>query len=170
MGKCRERIQDASSLARGQRIVADIPTGSEECLSYDAATNTVTFRLEAGALGSARPFNFNGFTNGDATLVVPASGTVVINFVNNDAMPHSAEIIADSDPVPLVGVDPAIPRARTRDLSRGIPQGGSDVITFVAPPRGSFRIFCGVPGHGDSGMWIRLKVEPSARRPEWIIA
>ena len=135
--------------------------------SYDAATNTVTFKLEAGAPGSSGPFNFNGYTNGAATLVVPAKSTVVMSFVNDDGTPHSAVIIADTDPMPSMGGDPAIPRAYTKDLTQGMAQGGTDVMKFTAPASGTFRISCGVPGHGLSGMWIRMKVDPSAKTPSW---
>src|SRR3954463_12333811 len=86
-------------------------TASSKWLSYDAATKTVTFALEAGAPGAAGPFNFNCYANGGATLVVPASSTVVLNFVNLDGTPHSAELIADTDPMPNIGGDPAIPGA-----------------------------------------------------------
>jgi sulfocyanin len=140
---------------------------SGEWYSYDAATNTVTFKLEAGAPGSSGPFNFNGYTSGEATLVVPAKSNVVINFVNNDGTPHSAALIADMEPMPNMGGNPAIPRAYTRELTQGIPQGGTDVMTFTAPASGTFRLFCGVPGHGISGMWIRMKVDPSAKGPSW---
>jgi sulfocyanin len=139
-----------------------------QLVSYDPATNTVTFALEAGARGKAGPFNFDGYTNGAATLVVPPKSTVVMNFVNHDGTPHSAEIIADAEPMPSMGGDPAIPRAYTRNATQGIPQGGTDVIRFTAPESGAFRIFCGVPGHGLSGMWIRMKVDPSAKTPSWI--
>ena len=37
-------------------------TAPSKWLSYDAATKTVTFDLEAGAPGIAGPFNFNGYT------------------------------------------------------------------------------------------------------------
>jgi sulfocyanin len=136
-------------------------------LSYDAATKTVTFALEAGAPGTAGPFNFNGYTSGGATLVVPASSTVVMNFVNLDGTPHSAELIADTDPMPTMGGDPAIPAAYTKDVTQGLPQDGKDVMRFTAPPAGSFRISCGVPGHAASGMWIRFKVDPAAKAPSW---
>jgi Sulfocyanin (SoxE) domain len=59
-------------------------------------------------------------------------------------------------------------RAHTEDVTQGLPQGGKDVMRFTAPPRGSFRITCGVPGHGLSGMWIRLKVDPTAKSPSWV--
>jgi sulfocyanin len=143
-------------------------SGPGDWVSYDAATNTVTFKLEAGAPGTSGPFNFNGYANGSATLVVPPKSTVVMNFVNSDGTPHSAEIIADADAMPTMGGHPAIPRAYTKDVTQGIPQFGTDVMRFTAPASGSFRIFCGVPGHGLSGMWIRMKVDPSATKPSWI--
>jgi sulfocyanin len=143
-------------------------TAPSKWLSYNAATKTVTFALEAGAPGTAGPFNFNGYTNGAATLTVPAGSNVVINFVNLDGTPHSAEIIADKDPMPNAGGDPAIPTAYTKDVTQGLPQGGKDVMNFTAPASGSFRIFCGVPGHGLSGMWIRFKVDPAAKAPSWV--
>jgi sulfocyanin len=132
-------------------------------VSYDASTKTVTFQLAAGAPGGPGPFNFDGYSNGKATLVVPPGSNVVMNFVNDDATPHSAEIIPDQDPMPNMGGDPAIPGAYTDDLTQGIPEFGKDVIRFTAPASGSFRIFCGVPGHGLSGMWIRFRVDPSAK-------
>ncbi|MEA2724756.1 MAG: hypothetical protein QOH59_2527 [Gemmatimonadales bacterium] len=144
------------------------PTAPSNPLSYDAASKTVTFALEAGAPGAAGPFNFNGYSNGGATLTVPPGSTVVMNFVNLDGTPHSAEVIADKDPMPNMGGDPAIPTAYTTNVTQGLPQGGKDVIRFTAPPTGSFRIFCGVPGHGLSGMWIRFKVDPAAKSPSWV--
>src|SRR4051812_3110415 len=142
-------------------------TAPSKRVTYDAATKTDTFALEAGAPGTSGPFNFNGYTNGAATLVVPPSSKVVMNFVNMDGTPHSAEIIADADPMPNMGGTPAIPAAYTTGLTQGLPQGGKDVMSFTAPPSGSFRIFCGVPGHGLSGMWIRFKVDPAAKSPSW---
>ena len=53
------------------------------------------------------------------------------------------------------------------DIVEGLPQGTTDVIRFTAPPSGSFRIICGVPGHALSGMWIRFKVDPASRSPSW---
>ena len=117
------------------------------------------------APGSSGPFNFDGYPAGGATLVVPPDCTVVINFVNDDGTPHSAEVIADKDPMPNTGGDPAIPGAYTRDVTQGLPQGATDVMRFTAPSSGNYRIFCVVPGHGLSGMWIRFKVDPTIRGP-----
>ncbi len=138
-------------------------TGGSKWVSYDAATNTTTFKLEAGTPGAKSPFNFNGHVNGEAALVVPSKSAVVVNFVNNDGTPHSAEVIADKDPMPNMATEPAIPRAYTNKVQEGLPQGATDVMRFTAPESGSFRFFCGVPGHGLSGMWIGFKVDPGAK-------
>ena len=138
-----------------------------QLVSYDPATNTVTFVLEAGARGKAGPFNFDGYANGAATLVVPPKSTDVMNFVNHDGTPHSAEIIADAEPMPNMGGDPAIPRAYTNKVLEGLPQEAKDVMRFAVPESGKYRIFCGVPGHGLSGMWIWFKVEPSSKAPSF---
>ena len=128
-------------------------------VQYDPKTKTVTFRLVAG------PFQFNGSSNGGATLTVPPGTTNVWNFEQSDGTPHSAEIASGSGPLPNSGGDPAIPRAYTNKVGEGLAQGAKDVIRFTAPDSGSFRIICGVPGHALSGMWIWLKVDPAAKEP-----
>jgi uncharacterized cupredoxin-like copper-binding protein len=35
------------------------------------------------------------------------------------------------------------------------------------PASGAYRIFCGVPGHGLSGMWIWMKIDPAAKTPSF---
>ena len=136
--------------------------GQGNPLSYDVATNTVTFELIGGPLG----FQFNGYAAGGATLTVPPKATVVMNFINKDGTPHSAEVISGEGPLPNAGVDPAIPRAYTNQLLQGLPQEGTDVMRFPVPESGTYRIFCGVPGHGVS-MWIWMKVDPAAKAPSF---
>ena len=135
------------------------PAGQDKWLSYDAATKTVTFELVAG------PFTFNGYRNGGGTLVVPPKANIVMNFINKDGTPHSAIVISGDGPVPNSATDPAIPRAYTNKVLEGLPQEGSDVMRFPAPDSGMYRIFCGVPGHGLSGMWIWMKIDPAAKAP-----
>ncbi len=135
------------------------PAQTDDWVTYDAASNTVTFKLEAG------PFSFDGFSSGGATLTVPPKSTVVMNFVQNDGTPHSAEVASGEGPLPNSGGDPAIPRAYTNKLVEGLPQGAKDVIRFQAPDSGTYRIICGVPGHALSGMWLWFKIDPAAKAP-----
>jgi len=136
-------------------------TADSGYVQYDPKTKTVTFRLVAG------PFQFNGSSNGGATLSVPPGTTNVWNFEQGDGTPHSAEVASGSGSVPNSGGDPAIPRAYTNKVVEGLPQGATDVIRFTAPDSGSFRIICGVPGHALSGMWIWLKIDPAAKQPSF---
>lgn len=130
-------------------------------LAWNATTRTTTFKLIGGLTGTGAksPFNFNGYTDGELTLSVPSGSTVVVNFVNDDGTPHSAEVIADKKPLPnMSDGQPAIPRAYTKQALEGMAQGMTDNMRFTAAPVGDYLFFCGVPGHGLSGMWIRLKV------------
>jgi hypothetical protein len=136
-------------------------TSVDEWLSYDAATNTVTFELIAG------PFTFNGFRDGRATLIVPSKAKIVMNFVNKDGTPHSAIVIAGDGTIPNAPTAPAIPRAYTTKVLEGLPQEAADVMRFSVPENGTYRIVCGVPGHALSGMWIWLKADPTVKRPSF---
>ena len=88
-----------------------------------------------------------------------------MSFVNEDGTPHSAILIPGDGPIPNMAGEPAIPRAYTRNTSEGLAQGQTDTIRFTAEPAAEYRVLCGVPGHGQSGMWIRLAVSPDAPRP-----
>jgi hypothetical protein len=162
----RSTGDSASSASRPAAAASATPTSSaataqSQGLKYDAASNTVTFDLTAG------PFTWNGFSSGGGTLLLPPKANVVMNFVNKDGTPHSAEVISGEGSVPNAAVDPAIPRAYTNKVLEGLPQEGSDVMRFTVGESGSYRIFCGVPGHGLSGMWIWMKVDPAAKAPSF---
>jgi Sulfocyanin (SoxE) domain len=137
-------------------------------LSFDAATNTVSFKLVAGRPRGTSRLNFNGYADGKATLVVPPKSTVVMHFKNEDSVPHSAAVVVDRNPMPETAGQPALPHAATKDLRQGLPRHGADVMRFTAPASGSYRIVSGVPGQGRSGMWIRFKVDPTAKAPAWL--
>src|SRR5688500_593392 len=71
-------------------------------LRSDTATKTATFELVAGLTGLNGALNFNGFRDGELTVSVPLGWTVVMHFLNHDGMlPHSAEVIPDTKPLPM---------------------------------------------------------------------
>jgi len=148
---------------------AAVKTPDPAWLKWNAETKTVTFQLIAGVPAAASPFNFNGFTEGKLTLVVPAGATVVMPFVNEDGVPHSAEVASGTGPIPNMGGDAAIPRAYTINLLEGLPQGGKDVMRFTAAPNATYRIICGVPGHAPAGMFIDMKVDPAVQEPAMVL-
>lgn len=135
-------------------------------LTVDSATKTATFQLVGAQTKLNSGLNFNGFNDGKLTLTVPQNWNVVIQFVNKDPnLPHSAEIVDTTKPMPAGPVDPSFPGAVTDKLMAGLASGESGTFRFVANKPGSFLIFCAVPGHGLAGMWIRLKVSPTDKRP-----
>jgi len=138
-------------------------------LTVDTTAKTATFQLTAGLTQLNGGLNFNGFNDGKLTLTVPTNWTVVLRFANHDAnLPHSAEVIDTTKPMPAGPVEPpAFPRAMTAQarLLQGHGSGETDSVRFVANKAGSYMIFCAVPGHGLAGMWIRLTVSPTEKRP-----
>jgi sulfocyanin len=135
-------------------------------LNFDAAAKTVRFQLIAGLTGLNGALNFNGFSDGGLTLVVPAGWRTEIAFRNHDGMlPHSAEIIAPQTPLPTQPVPSVIPRAFTLRLTEGLVSEATDTMRFTAQPAGEYLIFCGVPGHGAAGMWIRFRVSATTEAP-----
>lgn len=132
-------------------------------LRGDAATKTVEFNVVGGLTDLNGGMNFNGFSRGALVLTVPEGWNVVLHFKNQDAnLPHSVEVVADAEAIPVGPVPPAFEHAATGRLDQGFPAGQGADIRFVAGKTGSFLIFCAVPGHGAAGMWIRLAVSGSA--------
>jgi sulfocyanin SoxE-like protein len=135
-------------------------------LQTDTAAKSVTFQLIAGLTGLNGALNFNGFADGHLTLSVPEGWTVLIHFRNHDGMlPHSAEVILETHPLPITAVAPAFPRAETIRLAEGLISEQTDDLRFVANKGGSYLISCGVSGHATAGMWIRLEVSGFLSRP-----
>ena len=83
------------------------------------------------------------------------------------SVPHSLVVLADpgTDNLPLQAgrEQAAFPRAYSRSPEQGIPAGDHDTIAFQTNEIGDFLWFCGVPGHGQSGMWTRFVVTDKAK-------
>jgi len=153
------------------RLPAQTAAADSSQLTVDTATKTATFQLVAGQTKLNSGLNFNGFNDGKLVLTVPQSWNVVIQFTNKDPnLPHSAEVVDTTKPMPAGPIDPTFARAMTTKLMNGLESGGTDTFSFVANKPGSFMIFCAVPGHGLAGMWIRLKVSPTEKRPSLVAA
>jgi sulfocyanin len=144
-------------------------------MKIDAAAKRVSLDIVAGFNANNGALNFNGYFTGDMTVVVPEGWTVDIHFKNNDAMlPHSLLLTKPyaKDHFPdQAGVnDVAIPRAYTDNPDQGIPSPRTDMVEFIARDPGPYYFLCGVPGHGQGGMWTRFTVDAAASAPYVTIA
>ncbi|HEX7919281.1 MAG TPA: sulfocyanin-like copper-binding protein, partial [Gemmatimonadales bacterium] len=101
------------------------------------------------------------------TLIVPRGWRVTLNFSNRDKnLPHSAQVISGQGAVPMGPGTAAFPGATSTDPGTGVPATAPmEPLRFLAATAGEYRIFCAVPGHGMAGMWMRLKVDPTAAAP-----
>lgn len=138
-----------------------------EFMSYDPAGKTVQLKVFAAHGSVNGGLNFNGASNGTATITIPVGWSVAMSFTNEDAIPHSAILLPNKMPFPAQPQDPAIARAYTADVTGGLMTGKSDQTTFKASPAGEYLLACGVPGHAPSGMWIRFNVSADAKAPTY---
>jgi sulfocyanin len=144
-----------------------------EFMTYDPTAKTVLLAINAGLdtknpAPKMGPFNFNGGSLADQTVTVPTGWTVSYHFVNHDAVPHSFIVINDAKPLPNAPETPAIPRAYSDRLTEGLFTDATSDGSFRASKAGDYLIYCGVPGHGPSGMYIRLLVSDSAAAPTYV--
>jgi hypothetical protein len=165
----------ASPLAAAPLLIATPAMAVEEQLvptwmTVDAGAHKVTMDVVAGFNPNNSNWNFNGYYDGDMTVVVPKGWQVEITFTHRDGeVPHSLVVMADpgADNLPLQAgrEQAAFPRAYSRSPEQGISAGAQDTLSFKADQTGEFLWFCGVPGHGQSGMWMRFAVTGDAKTP-----
>ena len=136
------------------------------------------FGLKTGPLRgpvlSENTWNYNGFYNGSANLVVPQGWNVNLKFHNPDGnYRHSVAVIKmfDTNNIPQEADEQLVAIARAYSL--GPTQGClscKEDIKFKAKNRddytvGKYSVFCGVPGHGATGMWLGFSVNDGIDSP-----
>ena len=145
-------------------------------MTIDADAKKVEMDVVAGFNPNNNNWNFNGYYEGNMTVVVPKGWRVAIGFSNRDAnFPHSLVVIADpggeDDLPPQAGrEDVAISRAYSKSPIEGIFSNEQDTVAFTAAPAGDYLLYCGVPAHGLSGMWVYLTISAETEEPYVTIA
>ena len=134
-------------------------------ISVEDAARTVRVTLVAGETDANNRWNFNGYANGEATVVVPVGYTVTVNFENRDPVHyHSVGVLARAASYPAIFeeatpvFDGAITSNATSMTEATAPGGGTESITFVASEAGEYALVCPVPAHAVTGMWIGFEV------------
>ena len=135
-------------------------------MSYDSSAKVVHLRVTGGINGAHGGMSFNGVFDGGATIILPVGWTVRARFANVDKVPHSMIVIREAAPLPVAPSVTAIPGAASSRVASGITaRDAPDELTFTPQAPGRYVLVCGVPGHGVSGMWIRVVVDAAASRP-----
>jgi sulfocyanin len=142
----------------------------------DVGAKKVAMDVIAGFNPNNNAWNFNGYYEGNATVVVPEGWRVEIAFSTRDAnYPHSLVVIddpgsPDAFPEEAGREQVAISRAYSKSPTEGIFGNDKDKILFKAAPAGDYLWFCGVHGHGLAGMWIHFRITADAEAPHLLIA
>lgn len=153
---------EAATEAAGETAGAELST--PEWMQVDNAARTATLDITGGETEANNRWNFNGYANGNATIVVPQGYAVTINFQNVDpANPHSLGIDSRTGAFPAIFENPTpvfegaiTPGAAS--MTDSTQPNGSATITFTADEAGSYSMVCYVPAHAATGMWIGFEV------------
>ena len=162
----RAALAAAIACALAAPAVAD--SAPPSWMTVDAASKTVHFTIQMAENGNNGTLNFNGYAHGGMTITVPLGWNVKMKVTNAGAgaIPHSLEIIAQTETTPPQGVEPPFfDGAETVNLINGLSVGQSDEVDFVASTAGHYWMFCGVPDHGVGGMWDNFVVSATATAP-----
>lgn len=137
-------------------------------MTFDKDAKRVDLEIVAALTQANSGWNFNGYANGDMTIVVPLDWTVQIRFTTRDGnYPHSVMVIEieDSMPVNGDGATVAFPRAFSLNYNQGFFPPKEDTFDFKVNRPGRFWLFCGVPPHGRGGMWDYFVVSDEISEP-----
>jgi hypothetical protein len=97
---------------------------------------------------------------------VPLGWKVRVTVTNHDAdLQHSAIVVRQVLPPPEEMTVPAFTGAILPQLEEGMNEGDTTSFDFVADKVGRYMLACGVPGHAQGGMWMRLTVSADIDRP-----
>ena len=104
-------------------------------MKVDGGAKKVAMDVIAGFNPNNSSWNFNGYYEGDMTVVVPEDWRVEIAFTNQDGdVPHSLVVMADpgADNLPLQAgrEQAAFARAYSRSPEQGLSAGNQDTISF----------------------------------------
>ncbi|MXW66831.1 MAG: multicopper oxidase domain-containing protein [Gemmatimonadales bacterium] len=137
-------------------------------ISVDDGARTVTIDLVAGSTDANNRWNFNGYANGEATIVVPVGYAVTVNFENRDPVNyHSFSVLQRATSYPAIFDDAtpvfegAVTSNATSMTEATAPGGGTESISFTASTAGEYALVCPVPAHAVTGMWIGFDVSDS---------
>ncbi|BBG24784.1 sulfocyanin-like copper-binding protein [Sulfuracidifex tepidarius] len=144
-----------------------LPSGAT-MLPYDSSNKTVF--LDIVSLSSATPFNFNGTSNGQLHVYIPAGWTVLVTYTNQEGLSHNFLIVSNNTATPGddVGQDGTIKlyvgTTPSTYLDNGI-NGGASATGSVSLPAGIYWFCCGIEGHAAAGMWGVIVSSSSVTTP-----
>ncbi|BBL46845.1 sulfocyanin-like copper-binding protein [Metallosphaera sedula] len=134
-----------------------LPPGAVK-LNYDAQNHTVFIYLYASPT-APNFLNYNGTTNGEMKIYIPANWSILFTFYNPEPTGHALAVVQNNTPIPnqlVLSQDGKVIFEIGYNNGNGI-SGGTSVsglLKDLSP--GYYWIACPIPGHAENGMWIDL--------------
>ncbi|AOL16461.1 sulfocyanin [Sulfolobus sp. A20] len=145
-------------------------TSSQLPLKYDSSNKTVF--LTIAVLTSGPAFNFNGTSNGQLVIYIPAGWSVYVTYINYQSLPHNLILLENNTATPnnadvaQFGKILYIVGATTSNYqSTGISSGQSVSGLWGPLNAGTYMLVCGILGHAESGMWAVVVVSSNVTTP-----
>ncbi|QKR00899.1 sulfocyanin [Metallosphaera tengchongensis] len=155
LSKTSTTTNTTSTSTSNMTTTSSLPSGAT-ALPYNSANKTVFLYIVASSSG--QPFNFNGTSNGQLHVYVPAGWTVLVHFTNQEGLTHNFLIVSNTTATPGddVGQDGSIVLAVGTTTSSYLNAGlssGQSATGSATLPAGIYWFVCGIEGHAAAGMW-----------------
>ncbi|QKR00900.1 sulfocyanin [Metallosphaera tengchongensis] len=160
-----------STSTSNMTTTSSLPSGAT-ALPYNSANKTVFLYIVASSSG--QPFNFNGTSNGQLHVYVPAGWTVLVHFTNQEGLTHNFLIVSNTTATPGddVGQDGSIVLAVGTTTSSYLNAGlssGQSATGSATLPAGIYWFVCGIEGHAAAGMWGVIVSSTSVTTPYYLM-
>lgn len=144
-------------------------------LPYDASNKTVFLYL-ASLTTAPNYFNYNGTSNGQLVVYIPAGWQIYVVYTNYESSPHNVVILMNNTPTPNsadIGNDGKIllvvGASTTNYQGNGIAGGVSASGISPSLSAGYYWFACGISGHAQAGIWGVIVVSSSVTIPYYVI-
>lgn len=140
---------------------------TDQWMSVDQATQTVTLKLDAGFNSVNDYDNWNGYANGNMAITIPVGYTVKMVVTNDGGIPADIGVYTSDNKLAFKGAGDSI-NDILENPTPGIYPGDTQTYTFIASAVGDYRVSNLInrfPQFGntqqDIGMWDVLKIVQS---------
>jgi sulfocyanin len=137
-------------------------------LPYNPSTKTVYFYISTW--DNATVYNFNGTSDGELHIFIPAGWKVCVIYTNLEAIDHNFIIVKNTTAVPSCSIIPSsnimlyVGASSSNYFDSGIASGASATGSIVLSP-GYYWFACGYEDHAESGMWGVIECSSSITQP-----
>ncbi|MBP1357642.1 MAG: sulfocyanin [Sulfolobus sp.] len=143
-------------------------------LPYDASNKTVFLYL--ASLSTTNPYNYNGTSNGQLVVYIPAGWQIYVVYTNYESIQHNVVILMNNTPTPNsldIGNDGKIllvvGASTTNYQYSGIAEGESASGISPSLSAGYYWFACGISGHAEEGIWGVIVASSSVTVPYYVI-